>query len=32
VTETAGMYSGNVILSDADLGGLRVQLRLPAVA
>ncbi|MGB8313330.1 MAG: ATP-binding protein [Aestuariivirga sp.] len=32
VTETAGMYSGNVVLGDADLGGLRVQLRLPAVA
>ena len=32
VTETAGMYSGNVILGDAEMGGLRVQLRLPAVA
>lgn len=32
VTETAGMYSGNLILGDAPLGGLRVQLRLPAVA
>ena len=32
VTETAGMYSGNVVLGDAELGGLRVQLRLPAVA
>ena len=32
VTETAGMYSGNVVLGDADIGGLRVQLRLPAVA
>lgn len=32
VTETAGMYSGNLILGDAELGGLRVQLRLPAVA
>jgi signal transduction histidine kinase len=32
VTETAGMYGGNVVLGDADLGGLRVQLRLPAVS
>jgi signal transduction histidine kinase len=32
VTETAGMYSGNLVLGDADMGGLRVQLRLPAVA
>jgi signal transduction histidine kinase len=32
VTETASMYSGNLVLSDADMGGLRVQLRLPAVA
>ena len=32
VTETAGMYSGNLVLGDADIGGLRVQLRLPAVA
>ncbi|HQY74282.1 MAG TPA: ATP-binding protein [Aestuariivirga sp.] len=32
VTETAGMYSGNLVLGDAPLGGLRVQLRLPAVA
>ena len=32
VTETAGMYGGNVVLGDAELGGLRVQLRLPAVA
>ena len=32
VTETASMYSGNVVLGDADLGGLRVQLRLPAVS
>ena len=31
VTETAGMYGGNVVLGDAELGGLRVQLRLPAV-
>lgn len=32
VTETASMYSGNLVLGDADIGGLRVQLRLPAVA
>ena len=32
VTETAAMYGGNVVLGDAELGGLRVQLRLPAVA
>ncbi len=32
VTETAGMYSGNLVLGDADIGGLRVQLRLPSVA
>lgn len=32
VSETAAMYGGNVVLGDADLGGLRVQLRLPAVA
>ncbi|MDP1699374.1 MAG: ATP-binding protein [Aestuariivirga sp.] len=32
VTETAGMYSGNLVLGDAEIGGLRVQLRLPAVA
>ncbi|HQX83916.1 MAG TPA: ATP-binding protein [Aestuariivirga sp.] len=32
VTETAGMYSGNLVLGDAPMGGLRVQLRLPAVA
>jgi len=32
VTETASMYSGNLALGDADIGGLRVQLRLPAVA
>lgn len=32
VTETAGMYSGNLALGDAPMGGLRVQLRLPAVA
>ena len=32
VTETAGMYGGNVVLGDAELGGLRVQLKLPAVA
>ena len=32
VTETAGMYSGNLVLGDAEMGGLRVQLRLPAVA
>ena len=32
VSETAGMYNGNVVLGDAEIGGLRVQLRLPAVA
>ena len=32
VTETGSMYSGNLVLGDADIGGLRVQLRLPAVA
>ena len=32
VTETAGMYGGSVVLGDAELGGLRVQLKLPAVA
>jgi signal transduction histidine kinase len=31
VTETAGMYGGNVVLGDAELGGLRVELKLPAV-
>ncbi len=31
VTETAVMYGGSVTLGDADLGGLRVQLKLPAV-
>jgi signal transduction histidine kinase len=30
VTETAGMYGGKVELADAPLGGLRIQLRLPA--
>ncbi len=32
VTETAAMYGGSVVLGDADLGGLRVQLKLPAVS
>lgn len=32
VTETAAMYGGRVDLDDARLGGLRVRLRLPAVA
>lgn len=32
VTETAAMYGGRVDLDDANLGGLRVRLRLPAVA
>ncbi len=32
VTETTSMYSGNLVLGDADIGGLRVQLRLPSVA
>ncbi len=31
VAETAAMYGGGVILGDADLGGLRVELKLPAV-
>ena len=31
VTETAAMYGGSVVLGDADLGGLRVQLKLPSV-
>jgi hypothetical protein len=26
------MYGGSIVLGDADLGGLRVQLKLPAVA
>jgi signal transduction histidine kinase len=30
VTETAAMYSGTVKLGDAEIGGLRVRLRLPA--
>lgn len=30
VTETAGMYGGTMTLGDAELGGLRVNLRLPA--
>jgi signal transduction histidine kinase len=30
VTETAGMYNGSVTLDDAPLGGLRIQLKLPA--
>jgi signal transduction histidine kinase len=32
VAETAAMYGGGVKLGDADLGGLRVELKLPAVA
>ena len=32
VTETASMYNGTVQLADANSGGLRVQLRLPATA
>jgi signal transduction histidine kinase len=32
VAETAAMYGGAVKLGDADLGGLRVELKLPAVA
>jgi signal transduction histidine kinase len=32
VAETAGMYNGSVILEQAELGGLLVRLRLPAVA
>jgi signal transduction histidine kinase len=31
VSETAAMYGGGVTLGDAGLGGLRIQLRLPAV-
>ena len=31
VTETAQMYGGTVVLGDAEIGGLRVQLKLPAV-
>lgn len=31
VTETAAMYGGNVALGKASLGGLRADLRLPAV-
>jgi signal transduction histidine kinase len=31
VTETAQMYGGSVVLGDAEIGGLRVQLKLPAV-
>ncbi len=30
VTETAGMYGGTLTLDDAELGGLRVIMRLPA--
>ncbi|MBI2719351.1 MAG: sensor histidine kinase [Rhizobiales bacterium] len=30
VAETAGMYGGKIELADAELGGLRVLLRLPA--
>jgi signal transduction histidine kinase len=32
VTETVAMYGGKVELDDAAMGGLRVRLRLPAVA
>ena len=32
VNETASMYGGSVVLNDAALGGLRIQLRLPAAA
>ena len=32
VTETAAMYGGTVVLGDAEMGGLRVQLKLPSVA
>ena len=31
VAETAAMYGGSVTLGDAELGGLRVQLKLPSV-
>jgi hypothetical protein len=30
VTETASMYGGSMQLDDAELGGLRVTIRLPA--
>ena len=32
VTETAAMYSGTVTLDDAELGGLRVVIRLPSAS
>ena len=32
VTETAGMYGGSAVLGEAELGGLTVQFRLPAIA
>jgi signal transduction histidine kinase len=32
IVETAGMYSGKIELSKAELGGLRVNLQLPSIA
>ncbi len=32
ISETAGMYGGNLALSDSDEGGLRANLRLPMVS
>jgi signal transduction histidine kinase len=32
VSETVAMYGGKIELSDAELGGLRVILKLPAIA
>ncbi|MGH6855186.1 MAG: ATP-binding protein, partial [Aestuariivirga sp.] len=32
VVETAGMYDGSVVLADAPLGGLRIELKLPAAS
>ncbi len=32
VKETAAMYNGAITLDQAEIGGLRVQLRLPAAA
>lgn len=32
ITETAGMYSGNLDLAEASIGGLRANLRLPSLS
>jgi K+-sensing histidine kinase KdpD len=32
ITETVAMYSGRVELAEANLGGLQVNLQLPAIA